>query len=136
MARYTEADILLQKNDLNGAAAKFGSIAQDQSLAESFRDLALIRQTAAEYDSLKPDVVISRLRGLAVKGGPWFGSALASTRRGPSWSLARKVEASPPRCRSRKSARVACTPTPITRDAWPSAASISAASSAIGRAHV
>src|SRR3546814_9807998 len=60
---------------LKGAAAKFASIAQDQSLAESFRDLALIRQTAAEYDSLKPDVVISRLRGLAVKGGPWFGSA-------------------------------------------------------------
>src|SRR3546814_1541115 len=54
---------------LKGAAAKFASIAQDQSLAESFRDLALIRQTAAEYDSLKPDVVISRLRGLAVKGG-------------------------------------------------------------------
>src|SRR3546814_7858012 len=75
MARFTEADILLQKNDLKGAAAKFASIAQDQSLAESFRDLALIRQTAAEYDSLKPDVVISRLRGLAVKGGPWFGSA-------------------------------------------------------------
>src|SRR3546814_10838155 len=55
MARFTEADILLQKNDLKGAAAKFASIAQDQSLAESFRDLALIRQTAAEYGSLKPD---------------------------------------------------------------------------------
>src|SRR3546814_19893729 len=75
MARFTEADILLQKNDLKGAAAKFASIAQDQSLAESFRDLALIRQTAADYDSLKPDVVISLLRGLAAKRGPSFGSA-------------------------------------------------------------
>src|SRR3546814_20762034 len=65
IARFTDADILLQKNDLKGAAAKFASIAQDQSLAESFRDLALIRQTAAEYDSLKPDVVISRQIGRA-----------------------------------------------------------------------
>ncbi|MCM8730793.1 tetratricopeptide repeat protein [Hephaestia sp. GCM10023244] len=75
MARFTEADILLQKNDLKGAAAKFASIAQDQKLAAAFRDLALIRQTAAEYDSLKPEVVINRLRGLAVKGSPWIGSA-------------------------------------------------------------
>ncbi|HVI97724.1 MAG TPA: tetratricopeptide repeat protein [Sphingomonas sp.] len=75
MARFTEADILLQKDDLKGAAAKFASIAQDQSLAKPFRDLALIRQTSAEYDTLKPEVVISRLRGLAVKGSPWFGSA-------------------------------------------------------------
>ena len=75
MARFTEADILLQKNDLKGAATKFASIAQDQSLAKPFRDLALIRQTSAEYDTLKPEVVISRLRGLAVKGSPWFGSA-------------------------------------------------------------
>lgn len=75
MARFTEADILLQKNDLKSAAAKFASIAQDQSLAEPFRNLALIRQTAAEFDTLKPEVVINRLRGLAVQGSPWFGSA-------------------------------------------------------------
>lgn len=75
MARFTQADILLQKNDLKGAAAKFASIAEDESLAEPFRNLALIRQTAAEYDTLKPEVVINRLRGLAVQGSPWFGSA-------------------------------------------------------------
>jgi hypothetical protein len=75
MARFTQADLLLQKNDLKAAAAKFASIAQDQSLPEPFRNLALIRQTAAEYDTLKPEVVINRLRGLAVQGSPWFGSA-------------------------------------------------------------
>ena len=75
MARFTEADILLQKNDLKGAAAKFATIAQDDSLAEPFRNLALIRQTAAEFDTLKPEVVVNRLRGLAVQGSPWFGSA-------------------------------------------------------------
>jgi hypothetical protein len=75
MAMFTQADLLLKKNDLKGAAAKFAAIAGDTSLAKPFRDLALVRQTSAEYDGLKPQVVIDRLRPLAVKGNPWFGSA-------------------------------------------------------------
>lgn len=75
MARFTQADILLQKNDLKGAAAILGGIAADDGLAQEFRDLALIRQTSAEYDSLKPEQVADRLKGLAVRGNPWFGSA-------------------------------------------------------------
>jgi hypothetical protein len=75
LAQFTQADVLLQKNDLKGAAAKFAAIAADASLAKPFRDLALIRQTSAEYDTLKPQVVVERLRPLAVPGGPWLGSA-------------------------------------------------------------
>ena len=75
LARFTQGDILLQKNDLKGAAAKFAEIANDTGAAKPFRDLALIRQTSAEYDSLKPQVVVERLRPLAVAGNPWFGSA-------------------------------------------------------------
>jgi len=75
LAMFTQADILLQKNDLKGAAAKFAAVAADASLAKPFRDLALIRQTSAEYDTLKPQVVVERLRPLAVPGGPWLGSA-------------------------------------------------------------
>lgn len=75
LAAFTQADILLQKNDLRGAAAKFGTVAGDESIAKPFRDLALIRQTTAEFDTLKPEVVITRLRGLAAAGNPWFGSA-------------------------------------------------------------
>jgi hypothetical protein len=75
LAAFTEADILLQKNDLKGAAAKFASVAADGDVAQPLRDLALIRQTAAEYDTLQPQVVIDRLRSLAVKGNPYFGSA-------------------------------------------------------------
>lgn len=75
LAIFTQADLLLQKNDLKGAAAKFASVANDASLAKPFRDLALVRQTAAEYDGLKPAVVVERLRPLAVKGSPWLGSA-------------------------------------------------------------
>ncbi|CAN5460421.1 tetratricopeptide repeat protein [soil metagenome] len=75
MAKFTQADVLLSKKDGKGAAAKFAEIAKDDSLAQPFRDLALVRQTATEFDSLKPEVVVSRLRPLAAKGNPWFGSA-------------------------------------------------------------
>lgn len=74
-ARMTQADILLERNDLKGAAAKFAEMASDESLAQPFRDLALIRQTAAEYDTLAPQAVVTRLQNLAKPGNPWFGSA-------------------------------------------------------------
>ncbi|WP_394646408.1 tetratricopeptide repeat protein [uncultured Sphingomonas sp.] len=75
LAIFTQADVLLQKNDLKGAAAKFASVAQDASVAQPFRDLALIRQTSAEFDTLKPEVIVERMRPLAVAGNPWLGSA-------------------------------------------------------------
>ncbi|MDQ2891742.1 MAG: tetratricopeptide repeat protein [Pseudomonadota bacterium] len=75
LAKISQADILLQKNDLKGAAAKFAEVANDNSLPQPFRNQALIRQTAAEFDTLKPQVVVERLRPLAVVGNPWFGSA-------------------------------------------------------------
>lgn len=75
MAMFSQADVLLQQKNGKAAAAKLAAIAGDPSLAEPFRNLALIRQTAAEYDSLKPQVIVERLRPLAVVGGPWLGSA-------------------------------------------------------------
>lgn len=75
LAQLAQADMLLQKNDLRGAAARFAAIAADGSIGQPFRDLALVRQTSAEFDMLKPEVVVSRLRGLATAGSPWFGSA-------------------------------------------------------------
>jgi hypothetical protein len=74
-ARFLLADQLLLKGDLKGAAAKFAEVAGDTSLDQTFRDLALIRQTTAEFDTLKPDVVVARLKPLAIAGNPWFGSA-------------------------------------------------------------
>jgi hypothetical protein len=74
-AIFSQADLLLAKQDLKGAAAKFAQVANDGSVSQPFRDLALIRQTTAEYDTLKPDVVVQRLKTLATPGNPWFGSA-------------------------------------------------------------
>lgn len=67
--------IKLEQNDPKAAAAAFAKVAADESLPQPLRDLALLRQTAAEYDSLKPADVIARLKPLAVPGNPWFGSA-------------------------------------------------------------
>jgi hypothetical protein len=75
MARFLEGDRQLQGDDLKGAATTFGAIAADTSLPQPYRDLALVRQTAAQYDTLPPAQVVERLRGLATKDSPWFGSA-------------------------------------------------------------
>lgn len=75
MARFTQADVLLEKNDLKGAAAILGAMAADTGLPQEFRDLALIRQTMAEYDTMKPEQIVARLQPLAVKGNAWYGSA-------------------------------------------------------------
>lgn len=75
LSRFFQADVLLVKKDLRGAAAKFGEVAADAGAGQPFRDLALVRQTNAEFDGLKPEVVVQRLRTLAVPGNPWFGSA-------------------------------------------------------------
>lgn len=74
-ARMAMASMMIQKGDMVGAAKAFGEIAADEKVAKPLRDLALIRQTAAEFDGMKPSDVIARLQPLAVKGEPWFGSA-------------------------------------------------------------
>ncbi len=75
LAKFTQADIALQKPDLKAAAKLFAEVAGDSGTAQPLRDLALVRQTMAEYDSLQPQVVIDRLRPMAVKGNAYFGTA-------------------------------------------------------------
>ena len=74
-ALLTKADVAIAANDLRGAAAIFKQVADDDGLAQPYRDLALVRMTAVELDTLPPQSVIDRLKGLAVAGNPWFGSA-------------------------------------------------------------
>ena len=74
-AMFTRAALAVQQNDLKLATAKYREIAEDSSLPQPYRDAALIRQTAIEFDSLQPQQVISRLQPLAKPGQPWFGSA-------------------------------------------------------------
>ena len=74
-ALLTKADLAIEADDLKGAAALFKRVADDSGLAQPYRDLALVRMTAVEFDTLPPQAVIDRLKGLAVAGNPWFGSA-------------------------------------------------------------
>jgi hypothetical protein len=57
------------------AAAQYAKIASDDSLPKAYRDMALIRQTATEFDALPPQKIVDRMKPLAKPGGPWFGSA-------------------------------------------------------------
>lgn len=75
LARLTLAAAALQKDDAKTAARIWSEVANDESVARPFRDLALIRQTTAEFDTLPLGTVKARMQALAVPGNPWFGSA-------------------------------------------------------------
>ena len=74
-ALFTRAAIAIEQRDTNLALAKYREVAADEDMPRPYRDLALIRQTALEFDKMKSDEVIARLAPLAKPGTPWFGSA-------------------------------------------------------------
>lgn len=75
VAGLSRAALALQQGDRKLAASIYAAIAADDDLAKPYRDLALVRSTSLEFDTLKPDQVIARLQPLAVAGEPFFGSA-------------------------------------------------------------
>jgi hypothetical protein len=74
-AIFTGAALDLENNDIKAATAKYRAIAEDEGQPEPYRQIALIRQTALEFDQIKPEDVIARMKPLAAPGEPWFGSA-------------------------------------------------------------
>jgi hypothetical protein len=74
-AILTHAAVALESNDRKTALSKYRQLANDDGLPEPYRDLGLLRSTALEFDSLKPEEVIARLEPFARAGEPWFGSA-------------------------------------------------------------
>ncbi|KTF70536.1 tetratricopeptide repeat protein [Sphingomonas sp. HT-1] len=75
MARFTQANLLFAQGNKAAAAAKFASVVNDAKLGQPYRDLALVRQTQAEFDSLQPQAVIQRLGTFSNPDSPWFGTA-------------------------------------------------------------
>lgn len=75
MAQLVEANLLGEDGETKKAIAIYAKVAGDASLPQTFRDLALIRRTSAEFDTLAPQAVIDRLKPLAKPGNAWFGSA-------------------------------------------------------------
>ena len=74
-ALFTRAALALEQNDLKLATAKYREIASDSGMPQPYRDAALIRQTALEFDALPPQEIVTRLQPLVQRGNPWFGSA-------------------------------------------------------------
>ncbi|MDQ3079995.1 MAG: tetratricopeptide repeat protein [Pseudomonadota bacterium] len=75
VAALSRAALALQQGNRKLAATVYAEIAADDGLPKPYRDLALVRGTALDFDSIKPDEVIARLQPLAVAGEPFFGSA-------------------------------------------------------------
>ncbi len=74
-AGLSRAALALQQGNRRLAATIYSEIAADTELARPYRDLALVRGTSLEFDSLQPDEVIARLQPLGEPGQPFFGSA-------------------------------------------------------------
>ena len=82
-ALFTRAALALQQNDTEARDRRpITRSPATTSLPQPYRDAALIRQTALEFDQLKPQQVIARLQPLAKPGNPWFGSAGEMTAHG------------------------------------------------------
>lgn len=74
-ATLMRAGIALRQNR-NGEAVKlFAEVAKDDSAPQPYRDLALVREVATNFDAMDPQQVVDRLKPLAVPGNPWFGNA-------------------------------------------------------------
>jgi hypothetical protein len=74
-ALLTQADMASDANQAGKAVSLFQQIANDTALPQPYRDLATVRMTALQFDKLPPQEIVTRLKPLAVSGGPWFGSA-------------------------------------------------------------
>lgn len=74
-AALMQAGIALEQGRRAEAAKLYAGVAADDAMPQPYRDLALIRQVAVDFDTLPPETVIARLKPLAVPGNAWFGSA-------------------------------------------------------------
>jgi hypothetical protein len=77
-ALIEQSNLKAKSGDLKAAAALIAKVAADTKLDQSLRDMALIRQTALEYDMLKPEAIIARLKPIVDAKDPtssWFASA-------------------------------------------------------------
>lgn len=69
------ADIALKQGDVAGALKLYDAVAADTSAPQPYRDLATVRSVGANFDAMKPQDVVARLKPLAAPGNPWFGVA-------------------------------------------------------------
>ncbi|MGK2285074.1 tetratricopeptide repeat protein [Pedomonas sp. V897] len=75
LALLAQAAQLVRGDETAEAIKAYEAIAADKTLAEPFRGLARFRAVQLQYDSLKPEEAIEKLKPIAQDGTPWFGPA-------------------------------------------------------------
>jgi hypothetical protein len=72
---YRAAALMLQgsaaevEGNVQVAVARFGTVANDSRVPQELRDMALVRQTLVEFDTLEPETVVARLRRIVADTG-------------------------------------------------------------------
>lgn len=74
-ARLMLAGVALEQNRKVDALRLYGEVAGDEKAPQPLRDLATIREVGANFDAMKPQDVVDRLKPYAAPGNPWFGVA-------------------------------------------------------------
>jgi hypothetical protein len=74
-AKLMLAGIALEQKRKDDAIKLYGEVAGDEKAPQPLRDLAKIREVAANFDAMKPQDVVTRLKPYAAPGNPWFGVA-------------------------------------------------------------
>ncbi|TCM17313.1 hypothetical protein EDF56_106430 [Novosphingobium sp. PhB165] len=74
-AKILLAGIALEQNRKADALKLFDTVANDAKAPQPLRDLAVIRGVGANFDAMKPEDVVAKLKPYAAPGNPWFGAA-------------------------------------------------------------
>jgi len=74
-ALLSKAALAEGRGDKKAALSALASVAADEALPQAYRDLATIKQSMIDFDDVKPQVIVDRLKPLAVEGEPFFGTA-------------------------------------------------------------
>ncbi|AXB77640.1 tetratricopeptide repeat protein [Novosphingobium sp. P6W] len=74
-ARLTLAGIALRQEKKADALKLYAQVAADAKAPQALRDLATVREIGANFDAMKPQDVVDRLKPLAAPGNAWFGVA-------------------------------------------------------------
>lgn len=74
-ALMMQAGIAMNQNRVSDAVAIYARVAADEETPTIIKNLALIRELSASFDTRDPIEIVNKIEPLAIKESPWFGSA-------------------------------------------------------------
>ncbi|TCM37377.1 hypothetical protein EDF59_11185 [Novosphingobium sp. ST904] len=74
-AKLLLAGIAAEQKRVPDAVRLYGEVANDAKAPQPLRDLAAVRGVAVNFDAMKPEDVVARLKPYAAPGNAWFGVA-------------------------------------------------------------